>query len=170
MTFWVGGLLTVVAAMLAMTRRHPLACVLWLLVAFLGMATLFISLNAGFLGVIQVLVYAGAILVLFLFVIMLLRLSPAGLVRLDRPRTALLGIGAAGGVVAVFWSVAAASAAWTQGGTADAIAARRGATDFGQTLPISNQLFERHLIPFEVTSVLLLVAIVGVVAITKKKV
>ena len=83
-----GGLLTV-------TRKNAVASVMWLIVAFLGMSTLFLGMDAGFIGVIQILVYAGAIMILFLFVIMLLNLTPSGLLRIDRPRGTTLGLAAA---------------------------------------------------------------------------
>ena len=95
LSFWLGGTLTVTAGMLAVTRRNAVASVMWLVAAFLGMAVLFFGMGAAFIGVIQILVYAGAILVLFLFVIMLLNLTPSALVRIDRPRAKVLGLASA---------------------------------------------------------------------------
>ena len=171
LSFWLGGTLTVTAGMLAVTRRNAVASVMWLVAAFLGMAVLFFGMNAAFIGVIQILVYAGAILVLFLFVIMLLNLTPSALVRIDRPRGKVLGLASAAFFVALIVSVAMGSAAWTKGGTAAAIASRTNGvvvrTD--DVLPVADQLFGQHLLPFEVASILLLVAIVGAVALTKRK-
>lgn len=171
-TFWLGGLTAITAGLMAVTRRNAVASVLWLVVAFLGMSALFIGMDAGFIGVIQVLVYAGAIMVLFLFVIMLLNLTPSGLLRIDRPRLKVAGLAAATGVVAIVVAVAMGSPAWRAGGTAEAIAARSpgGRIVQGDALPLSDQLFAQHLLPFEMASVLLLVGIVGAVALTKKKV
>src|SRR5690349_9288903 len=110
--------------MLAVTRRNAVASVMWLVAAFLGMAVLFFGMGAAFIGVIQILVYAGAILVLFLFVIMLLNLTPSALVRIDRPRNMVLGLAAAGFFVAYVVITAMGSKAWNQDGTAAKIAAR----------------------------------------------
>ena len=170
-TFWLGGLLAVTAAMMTVTRRNAVASVMWLVAAFVGMAVLFLGMNAGFIAVIQVLVYAGAIMVLFLFVIMLLNLSPSGLLRIDRPKMKVFALAASAGVVAIIVATVVRSSAWSVGGTPEAIAKRSGGTIIeGNALPLSDRLFDQHLLPFEVTSVLLLVAIVGSVALTKKKV
>jgi NADH-quinone oxidoreductase subunit J len=171
LSFWLGGTLTVVAGMLAVTRRNAVASVMWLVAAFLGMAVLFFGMDAAFIGVIQILVYAGAILVLFLFVIMLLNLTPSALVRIDRPRAKVLGIAAASFFVTMIVMVAVGSRAWHDEGTPAAIARRPGAAvRTSDVLPVADQLFDRHLLPFEVASALLLVAIVGAVALTKRKV
>ena len=172
LSFWLGGTLTVVAGMLAVTRRNAVASVMWLVAAFLGMAVLFFGLGAAFIGVIQILVYAGAILVLFLFVIMLLNLTPSGLVKIDRPRGKVLGIAAAAFFVTMIVVVAMRSREWRAGGTPAAIQERTGAAAVrtADVLPVADQLFDRHLLPFEVASALLLVAIIGAVALTKRKV
>ena len=171
MSFWAGGLVAVTAALMTVTRRNAVASVVWLVVAFLGMSVLFIGMEAGFLGVIQVLVYAGAIMVLFLFVIMLLNLTPTGLLRIDRPRLKVAGLSAAAALVAITIAMVMRSEAWTRGGTEAAISQRSpgGKPIAGDVLPLADRLFDRHLLPFEATSVLLLVAIVGAVALTKKK-
>jgi NADH-quinone oxidoreductase subunit J len=172
LSFWLGGTLTVVAGMLAVTRRNAVASVMWLVAAFLGMAVLFFGMGAAFIGVIQILVYAGAIMVLFLFVIMLLNLTPTALVRIDRPRAKVLGLASAGFFVTIIVTVAVHSRAWHDGGTPAAIAGRTGSAmaNTADVLPVADQLFDRHLLPFEVASALLLVAIVGAVALTKRKV
>jgi NADH-quinone oxidoreductase subunit J len=172
LSFWLGGTLTVVAGMLAVTRRNAVASVMWLVAAFLGMAVLFFGMGAAFIGVIQILVYAGAIMVLFLFVIMLLNLTPTGLVRIDRPRAKVLGLGAAAFLVVFVSAIAMLSENWRRAGTAAEIAKRAGpgGARTADVLPLADQLFDRHLLPFEVASVLLLVAIVGAVALTKRKV
>lgn len=172
LTFWLGGLAAVTGAIMTVTRRNAVASVMWLVLAFLGMAVLFLGMDAGFIGVVQVLVYAGAIMVLFLFVIMLLNLTPSGLLRIDRPRLKVTGLAASMGVVALVVAMVVRSEAWTRGGTEKAILERTGAKSLvaGDALPLADQLFSRHLLPFEVASALLLVAIVGAVALTKRKV
>jgi len=173
MTFWLGGLTAIVAAWMTVTRRNAVASVMWLVLAFLGMAVLFIGMDAGFIGVIQVLVYAGAILVLFLFVIMLLNLTPSGLLRIDRPRLKVTGVAASAGVVALVVAMAMRSESWHQPPAAVPPGIHVGPggtqTDLG-ALRLADQLFDRHLLPFELASILLLVAIVGAVALTKRRV
>ena len=72
--FWIFALLTLIFGAAVVISRNPVASALSLVVSFLGLAALFVSLNAYFIGIIQVLVYAGAVMVLFLFIIMLLNL------------------------------------------------------------------------------------------------
>jgi len=171
LSFWFGGTLTVTAGILAVTRRNAVASVMWLVAAFLGMAVLFFGMDAAFIGVIQILVYAGAILVLFLFVIMLLNLTPSALVRIDRPRAKVLGLASAGFFVAFVVVTAMGSHAWKEDGTPARIAARVARTGplSADVLPLADQLFDHHLLPFEVASILLLVAIIGAVVLTKRK-
>lgn len=172
LTFWLGGLTAVTGAWMTVTRRNAVASVMWMVLAFLGMAVLFLGMDAGFIAVVQVLVYAGAIMVLFLFVIMLLNLSPSGLLRIDRPRLKVAGLAAAAGVVALVIAAVVRSEAWTKGGTEAAILRSTGRPELveGTALTLSDRLFDQHLLPFELVSILLLVAIVGAVALTKKKV
>src|SRR5438046_5763610 len=72
--FWIFALLTLIFGAAVVINRNPVASALSLVMSFLGLAALFMSLNAYFIGIIQVLVYAGAVMVLFLFIIMLLNL------------------------------------------------------------------------------------------------
>src|SRR5213596_538725 len=72
--FWIFALLTLIFGAAVVINRNPVASALSLVVSFLGLAALFMSLNAYFIGIIQVLVYAGAVMVLFLFIIMLLNI------------------------------------------------------------------------------------------------
>src|SRR3981189_914766 len=90
--FWIFALLTLIFGAAVVINRNPVASALSLVVSFLGLAALFMSLNAYFIGIIQVLVYAGAIMVLFLFIIMLLDL------RAEELRT-INWIASTGGVV-----------------------------------------------------------------------
>src|SRR3989442_2665761 len=76
--FWTFAALAVLSAAMCITRRNPVASALWLVLTLFALAALFVVLDAQFIAVLQVLVYAGAIMVLFLFVIMLLNLGRAG--------------------------------------------------------------------------------------------
>jgi NADH-quinone oxidoreductase subunit J len=162
-------------ALLTVTRKNAVASVMWLIVAFLGMSTLFLGMDAGFIGVIQILVYAGAIMILFLFVIMLLNLTPSGLLRIDRPRGTTLGLASAAAFIALIVAIVTGGGLWTGGkdggGSEAAILERTGEAELmdGPVLAIADELFNAHLLPFEAASVLLLVAIVGAVALTKRR-
>src|SRR6266704_6680980 len=76
--FWIFGVIAMGSAHLCITRKNPIGSALWLVVTLFALAALFVLLDAQFIAVLQVLVYAGAIMVLFLFVIMLLNLGRAG--------------------------------------------------------------------------------------------
>ena len=106
-------------------------------------------------------------------VITLLNLSPAGLLRIDRPKLKLVGLAASAGVVGLVVATAIRASAWRGPPAELAPGSYRNAAGEvvqQQALRLSDQLFSRHLLPFEIASVLLLVAIVGAVALTKKKV
>lgn len=164
-TFWIGGGITLGSGLMMVTRRNPVASVMWLVAAFLGMALLFFGMDAPFIGVVQVLVYVGAIVVLFLFVIMLLNLSPSGLTRIDRPRLKFLGLASAFAFIGIVTGVVTGEAFLSTQGAA---AAESSEPDLS-VLPIADQLFNHHLLPFELASVLLLVAIIGSVTLSKKR-
>jgi NADH-quinone oxidoreductase subunit J len=76
--FWAFAVIAVVSATLCISRRSPLASALWLVVTLFALSAIYVALDAQFIGVLQVMVYAGAIMVLFLFVIMLLNLGRGG--------------------------------------------------------------------------------------------
>ena len=163
--FYLFGAITLAGALLMVLARNPLYGVLWLVVSFLGLAGLFGGLGADFLAAVQILVYAGAILVLFLFVLMLLNL------RLDdvRKMPALTLHGGFGGLVvgvlgfcAVLGAVILGSGAYRQK-VADLAPLAGGPSE------IAVPLFRDALLPFEVVSLLLLAAIVGSVALTKRR-
>ena len=163
--FYVFGALTLFGAAMMVFARNPLHGVLWLVFSFLGLAGLFGGLDAHFLAAIQILVYAGAILVLFLFVIMLLNLRLDDVKRM--PTFSLHGgLGAfvfgVGGFLAVVGMVVAGSAAFKR-----EVASLPPLS--GGTAEIAVPLFRDALLPFEAVSILLLAAIVGSVALTKRR-
>jgi NADH-quinone oxidoreductase subunit J len=165
--FYVFGLIAVVSAIIFITRKSPVAAALWLVNTMFCLAALYVLLDAQFIGAIQVLVYAGAIMVVFLFVIMLLNLGHG--VRND-----IRGLGwkLTGGAVAlaILAEIFALTKARTpmnltlpQGFVAEQVA-RTGAI-----APIAGPLFNEYLLAFEVTSVLLLAAVVGAVMLGKER-
>ena len=160
--FWACAVTACVMGVLVVALPSPVSSALALVVTLCAVAGLFLSLGAQFISMVQVIVYAGAIMVLFLFVIMLLQLhgSPRGGRAVFGPRVlgVLLGLGLLlqlGGVVA--------GAVYPSGPGDPAF------FDPNNTLQVGLALYQRYLLPFEVTSVLLLVALVGAVVLAKRK-
>lgn len=158
--FYGFGGLAVVTALLMVTRQNPIFSAVWLVVSFFASAVLFLMLDAQFVAVLQILLYAGAIMVLFIFVIMLLNVREEELKPKVMQFSGLLGGGAALYLVILFTL-----------GILKEKAAPFGpiSADFGYVAPVGKLLFTKYLIPFELTSVLLLVAIVGSVVMGKRK-
>ena len=159
--FWIFAALITGSALLAITRRNAVAAALWAAVAFLGIAAEFVLMRAYFLAVVEVLVYAGAIMVLFLFVIMLLNLTPEDLKVVQGARLHIMGV--------VFAAAFLGGLVWTcrRAGLFD-IPLGAGA-QAGETGAIAVPLFTHYILPFEIASFLLLSAIVGSVLITKRR-
>ena len=158
--FYGFGGLAVVTALLMVTRVNPIASAVWLGVCFFAFAALFITLEAHFIGVIQVLLYAGAIMVLFIFVIMLLNIGAEELKARTMQFSGLLG-----GLVTIYLIVLI-----TLGLLKNPVRFFEPLTEgYGYVAPVGRLLFTKYLVPFELTSVLLLVAIVGSVVMGKRK-
>ncbi|MFZ5453698.1 MAG: NADH-quinone oxidoreductase subunit J [Thermodesulfobacteriota bacterium] len=161
MIFLVLAVVALVSGGLVVFQRHPLRSALWLIVNFFAVAGIYLLAHAEFIAAIQVIVYAGAIMVLFLFVIMLLNLRQAEEeVKFLHLGQKVGGITLAGfTVLLVIYTIS--KVALTPGKSA--------APGLGNTESIAKLLFTDYLLPFEVTSVLLLVAIVGAVVLAKSK-
>ena len=155
------GLIAVASAILFVTRKSPVAAALWLVNTMFSLAALYVMLDAQFVGAVQVLVYAGAIMVVFLFVVMLLNLghaSDAGDFRDNKIRLA------AGGVAVV---MLAELLVLTRGSLPEIMPEETESAN--AVAPVAQVLFTEHLLAFELTSVLLLVAVVGAVVLAKRK-
>ncbi|HET7583783.1 MAG TPA: NADH-quinone oxidoreductase subunit J [Gemmatimonadaceae bacterium] len=161
LTFYFFGLFAIASALAFVTRKSPVAAALWLVNTMFALAVLYVMLDAQFIGAIQVLVYAGAIMVVFLFVVMLLNLGHG--------------------------SVADIKGRWTQVAalTAGVLLLAEVLVQSRQRVPsppppatlspdvigsVARPLLTTYLLPFEVTSLLLLVAIVGAVLLAKRRV
>lgn len=155
-----------VAAAIAMLRSpNAVHAALFLVINFTAVAILYLLLNAPFIAMAQITVYAGAIMVLFLFVIMMLgaeRLPLNERLPWQRPVALILSLI----LVAAFLFVALAPA--TAGNPGQAATPPPVPRDFGGPLQIGSVLFSRYLFPFELTSVLLLVAMIGAVVLTRE--
>jgi NADH-quinone oxidoreductase subunit J len=156
--FWVLAVFVAFFAVFTITRRNPVTAVMSLVATFFGLAGIYATLSAHFLAVLQVLVYAGAIMVLFIFVVMILNreeVAPFGL----RP-TRLLGVAAAAYLLVVFIRVDAS-------GIPTNMPPPVISDSFGTVSSIGDLLFKQFLYPFEAISLLLLVAIVGGVVVSR---
>lgn len=164
LAFWVLAAGAVVASLLVVTNRNPVACVLFLVAAFFCLAGLFVTLHSHFLAAIQVLVYAGAIMVLFLFVVMLLDLGrPQWFDVTGLPLmavAALLGAGFLAVLIAGGLSGFELASAAADGALSDV----RGSTE-----AIGTVLYTEYFIAFMATALLLLVAMVGALVIAARE-
>src|SRR6185312_8745406 len=159
--FYLFGLLGIVSALLFVTRKSPVSAALWLVSTMFSLAALYVMLDAQFIGAIQVLVYAGAIMVVFLFVIMLLNLGKGELADMRGIGWKLLG-----GVVAI--AILAQVFSLTRAKTPINLTLPQGfaakqVEQTGAIAPIAGPLFNDYLLAFEITSILLLAAVVGAV-------
>lgn len=158
--FYLFALLAVVSAVLFVTRKNPVPAALWLVNVMFALSGLYVMLDAPFVAAIQVLVYAGAIMVVFVFVVMLLNLGRNELSDL-RSLGARLGAGLMGLAL-----------------LANLLVAQRHRLPRLPSAPatdnvvesVAASLFTDHLVAFELTSIVLLVAVVGAVLLAKKRV
>jgi NADH-quinone oxidoreductase subunit J len=184
--FAIAAAVSVAAAIMMVLQRNAMYSALFLVLVFFCFAVFYVLLGAFFLAVVQVAVYAGAIMVLMLFVLMLLNVAHPEPV--DRRLAALKPFGVLAAIiliveiaVAVGRSYAAPGAAAPAGGFATAVATptpiaattpatlASGAAQIGHTQLLASVLFTRFLFPFEVTSVLLLGAILGAAVLARKR-
>jgi NADH-quinone oxidoreductase subunit J len=160
--FYYLAAVSIASAILAITRRNPVHSMLWVLALFLHVAGIFLLAGAEFLAAVQVIVYAGAILVFYLFFLMLLDLQRE----------------VAGPRFGAHWPLCAAAGlafaalAWfgpNAGLVPDAQRAAAGGPPPGSLAAIGTALFTEFALPFEITSLILLAAILGAVVLAKRK-
>lgn len=158
--------LALATAVLVILFRNPIYCALALVGTFFALSGLYLLLQAEFVAVVQVIIYAGAIMVLFLFVIMLLDVGhePPPWLRQDRPRL-LLGLGlVALLVLELAVAIGSSIAPRIRGPYTSAYV-----NAVGNTQLIGRLLFTEFLIPFEITSIILLIAIVGAMVLARRQ-
>lgn len=158
--FYAFAAVAVLAALSVAFNRQPIYSVLSLLIVMFCLACLFVMQGAYFVAALQVLLYAGAVLVLFLFVIMLLNLEPESLRRMRL--FTLRGAGALGAVA--FLALAVRLLLTPPHPPAVSAVPAEGTVE-----AIGRALFDRYLLPFELTSFLILAAIIGAVTLAKQK-
>ncbi len=160
--FFIFGAVSLIGAIAVISFRHPIYSALSLIVTFFAQAGLFVLLGAHFVAAVQVIVYAGAIMVLFLFVIMLLNL---GTLSAKGALTAKLkGVAIILGILLAAQGIYIAVNALKNTALKDAEAATETVT----TYKIGKLLFSKYLLPFEVTSLILLAALIGVIVLVKR--
>lgn len=156
--FYIFAALTLACGALVILNRNPVNSAMFLVLAIASMAGLFVLLHAFFLAAVQVIVYAGAVIILFLFVIMLLDLK-------EEQRRKIKTFG----VVTGFLSVAAIGfVLWRSVSRSELPAVPADARPEGGAIELGKLLFTNYLLPFEILSVLLLVAMVGVILLSKR--
>ncbi len=155
------GALLIATAVMVVVHKNPVTSALFLVLSFCSLAGIYLLLQAEFIGLVQIIVYAGAIMVLFLFVIMYLNLQH------DVERGAHIalrrGIGWMVGALLLLFSGLLLQRGWAPGPQAMTPPDPTG----GNSAMIGRELYSRFLFPFEVTSMLLLVAMVGAIVMTK---
>lgn len=160
MLFYALGAVTVVSALGVVTMRNPVRCALSLALCFLALAGIYLLSGAEFIAAIQVIVYAGAVMVLFLFVIMLLNMGQELRAAVRSPF--LIGGGIVLGLLLLLEGVVLL-------GRGLPVGASRAAASEGSTELMGRLLFSDYILAFEAASILLLVGIVGAVALLKRE-
>jgi NADH-quinone oxidoreductase subunit J len=166
--FYLLATLIVGLGILVITARSAVHSVLFLVLDFLFVAALYVTLNAEFIAVIQVMVYAGGIVVLYLFVVMLVNLKRAPEAHADSRRLGVVGMALAGVVLLELVAIAVSSSGTgsaTGGGGAEQFPAGIAG---GNTEELGWVLYTDYLIPFELASMLLLVAMIGAIVLARR--
>jgi len=161
--FYLVALVAVISGVLVVTCKSPVNSALALVNTFFCLAVFYVMLHAPFMAAIQVMVYAGAIMVLILFVIMLLNLGVESLKKYTH--TVWGSIAAAVVFILAFSIISRGQPSKVAGAITNEVVLREGHTEL-----IGKALFVDFLLPFEITSILLLVAIVGAVILAKREV
>jgi NADH-quinone oxidoreductase subunit J len=158
--FWILSGLALLSALMVISSKNPVYSVLWLIVTFFAISGHYILLNAQLLAIVNIIVYAGAIMVLFLFVIMLMNLG-----RLAEPQKnrwlRIAGVVAGGCLLLVFVAALRNIEMKKQ-------IAETNTGDIGLIQNLGKALFDEYVVPFEISSILFLTAMVGAVVIGKK--
>jgi len=163
--FFLFATVLVVSAFMVITARNPVHSVLFLVLSFFNGAALFILAGAEFLGFTLILVYVGAVMVLFLFVLMMLDIN------LQRMREGILNYLPIGAAIAFVLVVEMAMALSTGGGSAPVIGgdSALGGPEAGNTTLLGRVLYSVYLLPFEVAALVLLVALIAAIALTLRQ-
>ena len=159
--FWFLSVVALFSAMMVITSKNPVYSVLWLIVTFFSLSGHYILLNAQFLAIVNIIVYAGAIMVLFLFVIMLMNLNQT--TEPKKNKWLKLAGALAGGCLLLVLVAALRNTDIRQQ------EAQVNGGDIGLISNLGKELFSTYVVPFEISSILFLSAMVGAVVIGKKE-
>jgi NADH-quinone oxidoreductase subunit J len=160
--FWFLSILALIAAIGVISSKNPIYSVLWLIVVFFTISGHYILMNAQFLAIVNIIVYAGAIMVLFLFVIMMINLNAEA----EPPKNMYLkAVGVISGMCLMIVMVAALSKPDTTG----IVKTMAPGTEVGLIKNLGKALFNQYVVPFEISSVLFLSAMIGAVVLGKKE-
>ena len=159
--FWLLSVMALFGGLMVVVSKNPVYSVLWLILTFFAISGHYILLNAQFLAIVNIIVYAGAIMVLFLFVIMLMNLNK----ETEPQRNRWLKIaGALAGGCLLLVLVAALSKSEMQGQSAEV-----NTGSIGLIKNLGKELFSTYVVPFEISSILFISAMVGAVMIGKQE-
>lgn len=158
--FYFFASLALIGVVCLIMQSNPVASAICLILCFFGLSGLYVLLSATFIAILQLLVYAGAIMVLFVFVIMLLDLRKDDLVE-DRVSLSLMV------TALIIFGLCAGFVIRTLPFSPEAFG--EIPADFGQATTVGSLMFQQYLVPFELTSILLLVAMIGAVFLGKRK-
>lgn len=158
--FWFLSVMAIFSAMMVITNKNPVHSVLWLVVTFFAISGHYILLNAQFLAIVNIIVYAGAIMVLFLFVIMLMNLNKE--TEPQKNRWLKIAGAVAGGCLLLVLVAALKDSDIKQ----QQALVKEG--NIGLIEILGKELFTTYVVPFEISSILFLSAMVGAVVIGKK--
>lgn len=158
--FFIFAFITILTALFVVTTKNPIHSVMGLIVTFFSISGHYVLMNAQFLAIVNLIVYAGAIMVLFLFVLMLLNLNKES----EPVKAPLWGVGAAIASGLLLITVAAATR-----GAGDIMLQNKEAADAGLVKTLGKVLFSKYVVPFEISSILFLSAMVGAVLLGKRE-
>jgi NADH-quinone oxidoreductase subunit J len=161
--FYILAAAAIISAILVITRRNPINSVIFLVLNFFILAALYLTLKAQFIAIIQILVYAGAIMVLFMFTIMLLNLGEEKRLteRINIKQIIAIGLAAAFALQVVY------IVGFSEDASMSELSVK--AEEIGTVEAIGYQLFSQYVLPIEAISVLLVASVVGAIVLAKKK-
>ncbi|MDY6820587.1 MAG: NADH-quinone oxidoreductase subunit J [Deferribacterota bacterium] len=163
LAFYLLSIIILVSSIFMITRRNLVHSILWMLLTFFCVAGIFIQLNAEFIAAIQVIVYAGAILVLYLFVVMLLNPKATGVVKVHLSSSIIVFV-----ILILVVQIMIAIGSIRYLGEKGQITAEKIA-EVGNVKLFGGELFTNYVVPFEIAAVMLLIAMIGAIVIALRK-
>ncbi|MDI9358210.1 MAG: NADH-quinone oxidoreductase subunit J [Phycisphaerales bacterium] len=162
--FWLFSALAIFAAVMVVTSRLAIYSILWLVVLFFTISGHYILMNAQFLAIVNIIVYAGAIMVLFLFVVMLMNVNDPN----DNKKS--IGLAIFGGLATILFLLSILNIVFNAQHTTKEIndLATTSTGDIGLVQNLGMELFKNYVLPFEICGVLFLSAIIGAVTLGKR--